>query len=73
MQRCRHLTPLNIAILAGVVNFLPYPNPPRTRGSGVRDSQMMRRLLYKPNQNPAGDIFVQAEKTVRPARLDEIP
>ena len=28
---------------------------------------------YKHNQNPAGDIFVEAEKTVRPARLDEIP
>ena len=28
---------------------------------------------YKHNQNPAGDIFVQAEKTVMPARLDEIP
>ena len=28
---------------------------------------------YKHHQNPAGDIFVQAEKTVRPARLDEIP
>jgi hypothetical protein len=28
---------------------------------------------YKHNQNPAGDIFVQPEKTVRPARLDEIP
>ncbi|MEQ8970617.1 MAG: polymorphic toxin type 24 domain-containing protein [Coleofasciculus sp. C1-SOL-03] len=28
---------------------------------------------YKQNQNPAGDIFVQAEKTVRPARADEIP
>ncbi|MCW6049922.1 hypothetical protein K4039_07460 [Lyngbya sp. CCAP 1446/10] len=28
---------------------------------------------YKHNQNPAGDIFVQVEKTVRPARLDEIP
>ncbi|MEG4523516.1 MULTISPECIES: polymorphic toxin type 24 domain-containing protein [unclassified Microcoleus] len=28
---------------------------------------------YKYNQNSAGDIFVQAEKTVRPARLDEIP
>jgi filamentous hemagglutinin len=28
---------------------------------------------YKHNQNPAGDIFVQAENTVRPARLDEIP
>ncbi len=27
---------------------------------------------YKHNQNPAGDIFVQPEKTVRPARLDEI-
>jgi hypothetical protein len=35
-----------IAILAGVVNFLPHPNPPRTRGSGVRNSQMMRGLLY---------------------------
>jgi len=35
-----------IAILAGVVNFLPHPNPPRTRGEGVRDSQMMRGLLY---------------------------
>jgi hypothetical protein len=32
---------LNIAILAGVVNFLPHPNPPRTRGEGVRDSQMI--------------------------------
>jgi transposase len=31
----------NIAILAGVVNFLPHPNPPRTRGPGVRDSQMI--------------------------------
>jgi len=28
---------------------------------------------YKHNQNSAGDIYVQAEKTVRPARLDEIP
>jgi|GEM_PF-1692626 hypothetical protein len=28
---------------------------------------------YKHNQNSAGDIFVQAEKTVMPARLDEIP
>ncbi|MBE9184311.1 hypothetical protein IQ270_06140 [Microcoleus sp. LEGE 07076] len=27
---------------------------------------------YKHNQNPAGDIFVKAEKTVRQARLDEI-
>ena len=30
-----------IAILAGVVNFLHHPNPPRTRGSGVRNSQMI--------------------------------
>ena len=35
-----------IAILAGVVNFLPHPSPPRTRGSGVRNSQMMRGSLY---------------------------
>jgi hypothetical protein len=28
---------------------------------------------YKHNKNPAGDIFGEAEKTVRPARLDEIP
>lgn len=28
---------------------------------------------YRHNQNPASDIFVQAEKTVRPARADEIP
>ena len=28
---------------------------------------------YKHNQNPAGDIFVQAEKVVRPATLEEIP
>ena len=27
----------------------------------------------KHNQNPAEDIFVKPEKTVRPARLDEIP
>jgi len=30
-----------IAILPGVVNFLPHPNPPRTRGEGVRNSQMI--------------------------------
>ena len=35
-----------IAILAGVVNFLPHPNFPRTRDPGVRNSQMMRGLLY---------------------------
>jgi hypothetical protein len=28
---------------------------------------------YKHNKNPAGNIFVQAEKTVRPASTDEIP
>ena len=28
---------------------------------------------YRQNQNPAGIIFVQAEKTVRPATVDEIP
>lgn len=27
---------------------------------------------YKHNQNPAGNIFVQAEKIARPARVDEI-
>ena len=32
---------ISIAILAGVVNFLPHPNPPRTRGPGVRNSQMI--------------------------------
>ena len=31
----------NRAILAGVVNFLPHPSPPRTRGPGVRNSQMI--------------------------------
>ncbi|GEM_PF-1504781 len=31
----------SIAILAGVVNFLPYPNPPRTRSEGVRNQQMI--------------------------------
>ena len=31
----------NIANLAGVVNFLPHPSPPRTRGEGVRNSQMI--------------------------------
>ena len=30
-----------MAILAGLVNFLPHPSPPRTRGSGVRNSQMI--------------------------------
>ena len=35
-----------IAILAGVVNFLPHPNPPRGFGKGLRNSQMMRGLLY---------------------------
>ena len=28
---------------------------------------------YRHNQNPAGNIFVQAERTVRPAIADEIP
>ena len=28
---------------------------------------------YKHNKNPKGDIFVQAEKVVRPARPEEIP
>jgi len=32
---------ITIAILAGVVNFLPHPNPPRTRGPGARNSQMI--------------------------------
>ena len=27
----------DIAIIAGVVNFLPHPNPPRSRGPGVRN------------------------------------
>jgi hypothetical protein len=31
----------NRAILAGVVNFLPHPSPPRTCGPGVRNSQMI--------------------------------
>jgi len=30
-----------IAILAGVVNFLPHPNPPRGFGDKVRNSQMI--------------------------------
>jgi hypothetical protein len=30
-----------MAILAGVVKILPHPSPPRTRGSGVRNSQMI--------------------------------
>lgn len=30
-------------------------------------------LEYKHNKNPAGQIFVQGEKTVRPATVDEIP
>ena len=32
---------VHIAILAGVVNFLPHPNPPREFGEGVRNSQMI--------------------------------
>jgi hypothetical protein len=28
---------------------------------------------YKHNQNPAGNIFVQADKIARPATADEIP
>ncbi|UNU25178.1 hypothetical protein D0A37_16300 [Microcoleus vaginatus HSN003] len=39
------LLPSAIAILAEVVIFLPYPNPPRTRREKVRNSQMMRGLL----------------------------
>ena len=35
IARTRKIT---IAILAGVVNFLPHPNPPRTRGPGVRNN-----------------------------------
>jgi hypothetical protein len=30
-----------IAILAGVVNFLPHPSPPREFGEGVRNLQMI--------------------------------
>jgi hypothetical protein len=30
-----------IAILAGVVNFLPHPSPPREFGEGVRNSQII--------------------------------
>jgi hypothetical protein len=30
-----------ITILAGVVIFLPHPNPPREFGEGVRNSQMI--------------------------------
>ena len=30
-----------MAIVAGVVKLLPHPSPPRTRGSGVRNSQMI--------------------------------
>ena len=32
---------LAIAILAGVVNFLPHPNPPREFGEGVKNLQMI--------------------------------
>lgn len=28
---------------------------------------------YRHHQNPAGEIFVQADKTARPARAEEIP
>jgi hypothetical protein len=31
----------DIAILAGIVNFLPHPSPPREFGEGVRNSQMI--------------------------------
>jgi hypothetical protein len=31
----------DIAILAGVVNFLPHPNTPQGIGEGVRNSQMI--------------------------------
>jgi hypothetical protein len=37
----KSITFTDIAILAGVVNFLPHPSPPRTRGPGVRNSQMI--------------------------------
>ena len=40
-RRAAKVDRLYIAILAGVVNFLPHPNPPRTRGPGVRNSQMI--------------------------------
>ena len=32
---------ISIAIIAGVVNFLPHPNAPREFGEGVRNSQMI--------------------------------
>jgi hypothetical protein len=32
---------LDIAILAGVVNSLPHPSPPREFGEGVRNSPMI--------------------------------
>jgi filamentous hemagglutinin len=42
-------------------------------GKGHANVPTPHAVEYKHNQNPAGDIFVQAENTVRPARLDEIP
>jgi|GEM_PF-1310189 len=35
-----------IAILAGVVNFLPHPNPPRTRSLGSKKLTNDLGLLY---------------------------
>jgi hypothetical protein len=37
LQNSFALTQFNIAILAGVVIFLPHPNPPRGFGEGVRN------------------------------------
>jgi hypothetical protein len=39
LQNSFALTQFNIAILAGVVNFLPHPNPPRGFGERARNSQ----------------------------------
>ena len=50
-RQCRHS---NIAILAGAVNFLPHPSPPRSRGSGVRNSQMIQDR-YSHGKSVAGN------------------
>jgi multisubunit Na+/H+ antiporter MnhE subunit len=39
LQNSFALTQFNIAILAGIVIFLPHPNPPQGIGEGVRNLQ----------------------------------
>ena len=55
----------DIAILAGVVNFFPHPCPPRTRGSGVRNSQMIQDCYSTAATVPNPPELRKSEKALK--------